>query len=127
MKELTGSYRDTLNKLFINIDDLEDREVTLTISRFIEEEVYDKKEGRFKKVPVAWFKELEERHAKDPNALNKRLVFNTQWNCKVMHKITGSTHWEDWKGCRIVLYKGNEGCRDKKQFGVRVKKAKDPT
>ena len=59
---------------YLGAPDLKGREVTLTISRVVREKLRTQDGDEIK--PIIYFKEMEERHAKDPMELNRRLVLN---------------------------------------------------
>lgn len=85
---------------FLAAADLQGRDVTLTISRLIQEDLRTDKgdEPRW----VLSFAEMEERHRRDKKKINKRLVLN-KTNARVIAKIHGR-ETDDWIAKQITLY-----------------------
>src|SRR5687768_3981483 len=87
-------------KEYLATEDLGGKEVTLTISKLVSEEVRTEK-GEVDKW-IIHFKEMEERVRKDRKQVNKRLPLN-KTNAKSIQKLYGS-ETDDWLGKKITLY-----------------------
>lgn len=85
---------------YLSAADLQERDVTLTISRLTQEELRTQ-EGNEDKW-VLYFKEMEERHRRDPKRRNKRLVLN-KTNAASISKVWGN-ETNDWIGKAITLW-----------------------
>ena len=119
-----GHWRNYLSKEYLNAEELDPgREYPLTLSRCMVEEVFNRDTCSMDDVLVAYFVEMEERHRLDPKkyATNKRLILGNKWNMERLEEITGKKKPAEWKNVPVAIYRGNEGCQNKKQFGVRIK------
>lgn len=85
---------------YLGAADLQERDVTLTISRLVQEELRTDKGNEEKW--VLFFKEMEDRHAKDKKRRNKRLVLN-KTNAASIAKVWGN-ETNDWTGRPITLF-----------------------
>lgn len=85
---------------YLSAPDLQEKDVTLTISRLVQEELRTDKgnEERW----VIYFKEMEERHKKSPKRRNKRLVLN-KTNAASIAAVWG-TETNNWIGNPITLF-----------------------
>ena len=93
--------RDMFNKEYLAAEDLGDKDVTLTISRVVQEELRTQAGADTKW--VVYFSEMEARHEKDPKQINKRLVLNYT-NAKTIANVTSQKDCEDWPGHKITMY-----------------------
>lgn len=86
---------------FISAADLRGKDVSLTISKVVLDEL--RTDQGSEKKPVIFFQEMEARHhaGKSPN--NKRLVMN-KTNMKIIGKALKSYETKEWEGQRITLY-----------------------
>lgn len=85
---------------YLSAADLQEKDVTLTISRLVQEELRTEKGNEDKW--VLYFKEMEERHKRDPKRRNKRLVLN-KTNAGSISVVWG-TETNDWVGKAITLW-----------------------
>ena len=85
---------------YIASHDLAGKDVNLTISRVVVEDLRTT-EGSERK-PIVYFEEMEERNRKDRNQPNKKLVLN-KTNAKVIAGLLGY-ETDDWGGKRITLF-----------------------
>jgi hypothetical protein len=80
--------------------DLQGKDVTLTISRLVQEALRTDKGDEDKW--LIYFAEMEERSRRDKKKLNKRMVLN-KTNAKTIAKLYG-LETNDWIGKRITLF-----------------------
>lgn len=96
----------TLKEMFpsdyFKAEDLKGKDVALTISRVAHEELYIPGSGK-EWAYVVYFKEAEAAHEKDSSKPNKRLFCN-KTNATTIFQVTGTEHFEDWPGHKVVLY-----------------------
>lgn len=96
-------YRLFYDSEWLRAVDLRDKEVTLTISRVEPGEAKGAGKKKSKKMPVLTFREVEEKHKRNPKAGPlKRLGLNIT-NAKTIAKLYGK-EVDDWLGKRITLY-----------------------
>jgi hypothetical protein len=87
-------------KQYLCAADLRGRDVTLTISRLVQEDLRTDKGDEAKW--IIYFAEMEERHRRDSKQINKRLVLNVT-GAKAIAKLHGN-ETDDWVGKRITLF-----------------------
>ena len=92
---------DLFPKENLKAEDLGDKTPTLTISRVTIEDLYIPDSNTSERKPVVWFQEMEQRHAKDPNKINKRLPINATNAYAIADQHGVET--DDWAGKRITL------------------------
>lgn len=85
---------------YLSAADLQEKDVTLTISRLVQEELRTEQGNEDKW--VLFFKEMEDRHKRDQKRRNKRLVLN-KTNAGSISKVWG-TETNDWVGKPITLW-----------------------
>jgi len=85
---------------YLGAPDLREKDVTLTISRVVREKLRTQDGDEIK--PIIYFKEMEERHAKDPDQINKRLVLNKTNATSIMGLYGNET--DDWIGQKVTLF-----------------------
>jgi hypothetical protein len=87
-------------KEYLCAADLRGKDVTLTISRLVQENLRTDKgdEPRW----ILCFAEMEERHRRDKKSINKRLVIN-KTNAKVVAKLHGN-ETDEWVGKKIAMF-----------------------
>ena len=99
------------------------KDVTLTISRLVRENVRTEKGDEAKW--VLFFSEMEERNRRDPNQPNKRMVVN-KTNARQIAKLYGP-ETNDWIGKRITLYhEPGVMAFGKRTGGIRIRDAVPP-
>lgn len=81
--------------------DLRGKDVTLTISKFRQEELHTNEGDEIKW--VISFKEMEERHHRDKTKTNKRLVVNKKSHPDAIRAMHGD-ETDNWIGKKITLF-----------------------
>lgn len=76
------------------------KEVVLTISQVRKEKLKTDRGDEIK--PIIYFREMEQRHAKDADKENKRLVLN-KTNARTIMGMHGN-ETDDWIGKKVALY-----------------------
>jgi len=106
-KVLKGPWKKNYDYRFIAGEDLDGKEVTVTIDKVGIDEAFN---GREKEdVVVVSFKEAD-----------KMMVLN-KTNAKVIAKIAGSQNVEDWTGTKIILRPQMVNAFGQQTLAVRVK------
>jgi len=85
---------------YLGAPDLRGKDVALTIARVVRETLRTQDGDEIK--PIIYFKEMEERHAKDPSELNRKLVLNKTNATTIMGQLGNET--DDWIGQKITLF-----------------------
>ena len=109
---------------YLAASDLKGRDVTLTISRMEHEQLYRKGGGKEWKW-VLYFREMEQRHKKDPRKPNKRLVLNKKKHPDAIAAIYGN-ETNDWIGKRITLYPTKDNFGNKLVDCIRIRESIPP-
>jgi hypothetical protein len=87
-------------KQYLCAADLRGRDVTLTISRLVQEDLRTDKGDEAKW--IIYFAEMEERHRRDSKQMMKKLVLNVT-NARSIAKLHGN-ETDDWIGKKITLF-----------------------
>ena len=85
---------------YLGAPDLKGQDVTLTIARVVQEKLRTQDGDEIK--PIIYFKEMEDRHAKDPDQLNKKLVLNKTNATSIMGLHGNET--DEWTGEKVILF-----------------------
>jgi hypothetical protein len=113
--------RDFFPTSYIAAEDLKGQDVTLTISA-VKRELLQRPGKKSEKKWCLWFQEMEERHARDSEKPNKRLVLN-----KTNLDLIADQHGKkpaDWVGKQITLTPSRCEAFGETVPCVRVKKGK---
>lgn len=94
------NYRSMFPKQYLAAEDLDGREVTLTIAKLEREKV--KTDSGTEQKWTIHFQEMLDRVKRDPNAINKRLIANIT-QARMIAKLYGN-ETDNWIGERITIY-----------------------
>lgn len=108
---------------YLSAADLQEKDVTLTISRLVQEELRTEKGNEDKW--LLYFKEMEERHRANPKRRCKKLVLN-KTNAGSIAKVWGN-ETNDWIGKAVTMYPTTCQAFGKQADCIRIREKKPKT
>jgi len=112
------NYRNLFAKEYLAAEDLDGKDVVLTISRVVAyEEVHGSEGNRL--LPVVYFAEMEARHAADASKPSKRLILNIT-NARTIARQHGR-ETDGWAGKQVTLYPVTEDAWGEQTDCIRIR------